>query len=151
MRRTGFAQASLEEVREKQAEKRNLAFAAPVSPLKRGVANPSGRGRKASQGLKARKGARLRAGRKTKAWAAERARLKPRFAAARITSCEFAYEGCWRDDALGFAHDAKRRKQPDLSVVALACNSCHDKLELMGPEQMFAEVHRVIDARAVQP
>lgn len=92
-----------------------------------------------------------RRGPKTKAWDSERAKLKPKFEAAGITTCEIRYAGCWNDNYLGFAHDAKRRKNPKLSKVVLGCNPCHDILENMGPERMKAEVDRIIAKRPAQP
>lgn len=111
----------------------------PDSPDKRIPAKPAPRVRKRRS---------LRS--KPTEWDRIRAALKPLFEVAGITSCEFRYRGCWKDNALGFAHDAKRRKQPNLRYVALSCNPCHDLLEVMGPEKMKAEVDRVINAREKQ-
>lgn len=111
----------------------------------------SNRGLIASQGFLARKRGINKRGPGTKAWDAERARLKPKFKAVGITTCEIQYPGCWNDDYLGFAHDAKRRKQPDLGKVILGCNPCHDILENLGPERMKAEVDRIIAGRTHQP
>lgn len=82
-------------------------------------------------------------GPKTKAWDSARADLKVEFAAIGITTCELHYEGCWIDNALGFAHAAKRRKlsKEDLAHVILACNPCHDRLEIKSPEEM----KRIVD------
>src|SRR4051794_21867306 len=50
-----------------------------------------------------------RVGKKARAWAITRRELSTEFAAQGITSCELGYEGCWRENALGFAHGRKRR------------------------------------------
>ena len=92
-------------------------------------------------------------GQKTREWERVRAQLKPRFARARITRCEFRFTGCWRDNSLGFAHLRKRRnlKPGELETVALACGPCHDKLELMPEPVMYLAIAGVIARRAVQP
>jgi hypothetical protein len=92
-----------------------------------------------------------RLGRKGKAWATERAKLKRRFAAVGIVTCELRYAGCAFDDYLGFAHAKKRRKLTieDLAVVVLACNFCHDEIE--ADPRMEEIVLAVITARKVQP
>ena len=89
--------------------------------------------------------------RKPTEWDRVRAKLKPLFEAAGITRCEVVYDGCWRTEALGFAHDAKRRKWPNLARVVLSCNPCHDILENLGPTRMRDEVSRIINKREVQP
>lgn len=95
----------------------------------------------------------LGAGKKTKAWDAARAKLKTAFKRAGITTCELAHPGCWRDNALGFAHSRKRRNIPPgsplLFEVALACNACHDRIEILPEEEMREVVRGVIKARRV--
>lgn len=98
--------------------------------------------------LKRRTGIKRR-GKKTNAWEQERARLKPLFQRAGITSCEFGLPGCWRDNALGFAHPMKRRNTPAalLHRVALACNVCHDIIERKPEAEMRSAVEAVISGR----
>lgn len=88
-------------------------------------------------------------GKKTKAWDNARADLKMEFLALGITSCELRYPGCWFDNALGFAHAAKRRKltAEDLNHVVLACNPCHDILEIKPPEEMKRIVDTICQER----
>jgi hypothetical protein len=95
----------------------------------------------------------IRIGPKTREWQRVRAQLKPRFKRAGITRCEFRFEGCWRDNSLGFAHPRKRRnlRPGELEVVALACGPCHDKLELMPEPVMYLAVTSVITKRRIQP
>jgi len=95
----------------------------------------------------------LRAGKHTKEWQQAREELKQEFGAVRITRCEFNFEGCWRDNALGFAHIKKRRNllPNELKKVALACNPCHDKLELMPEPLMTVTVLDAIKRRICQP
>lgn len=88
-------------------------------------------------------------GKKGKAWAKARADLKTEFEAMGITSCELEYEGCAGDDYLGFAHAAKRRKltAEDLPHVILACNFCHDQIEIKPPEEMKRIVDTICQER----
>lgn len=84
-------------------------------------------------------------GKKGKAWIDARAQLKIEFENHfGITACELRYRGCAYDDYLGFAHAAKRRKltPEDLDHVILACNFCHDQIEIKSPEEM----KRIVDA-----
>lgn len=91
------------------------------------------------------------AGKKTNAWEKERAKLKVRFLAWGITTCELFYPGCWRDNALGFAHAKKRRnlKPHELGEVILACNPCHDQIEILPETEMTKVVRGVITKRKV--
>ena len=77
-------------------------------------------------------------GKKGSEWVQVRARLKKEFGWAGIQTCEMRFSGCWFNDALGFAHCRKRRHLTEFEIwhVALSCNVCHDKLELMQPEEM---------------
>jgi uncharacterized protein YheU (UPF0270 family) len=91
----------------------------------------------------------LGAGKKTKAWDEAREKLKKQFAAWGITKCELNYEGCWRDNSLGFAHLDKRRylTEADLMQVVLACNECHQTIEVQSREEMRKELEEVIKNR----
>ncbi len=95
----------------------------------------------------------LKAGKRTREWDRIRAKLKPRFEAAGITRCEFGYDGCWRFNGLSFAHFDKRRflSTQELEIAALACASCHPKLEILPRKVMKAIVLRVIANRICQP
>lgn len=92
-------------------------------------------------------------GKKVKAWERVRSQLKRRFAAAGILTCELRYAGCFFDDLLGFAHAKKRRKltPEELWIVILACNHCHQQIEVLAPEIMEQIVMATIKARKVQP
>ena len=79
-----------------------------------------------------------------------RARLKRQFDAAGITSCELGYPGCWKDEALGFAHGRKRRhlKGDEIETLTiLVCNPCHDRIETLPAAGMLAIVKSVIAER----
>ena len=95
----------------------------------------------------------LRAGKRTKEWQRIRERIKPLFELVGITRCEFRFEGCLGGIFLSFAHVDKRRflKPGELERPALACQSCHNKLDLMPREKMRATVEKVIAERAMQP
>lgn len=89
-------------------------------------------------------------GRRTKTWLKIRRQLSMTFAERGITSCELHYEGCWRERALGWAHGRKRRnlKGDELAtLVILACNPCHDKIEYLEPSEMLRIVQEVIEKR----
>jgi hypothetical protein len=92
-------------------------------------------------------------GKKTKAWDRLRAKIKPKFFAVGITTCEMRWPGCKYDEDLGFAHAQKRNKVEDLSEVILVCNHCHDYLDNQGMshEAMEAIVRDVIERRERQP
>jgi hypothetical protein len=89
-------------------------------------------------------------GDKTDAWTKTRAELVVRFQAAGVTTCELRYEGCWRSNALSFAHSKKRRKitgQTALEECILVCNPCHNRLEY--GKNLYEIVRRVIASRRV--
>lgn len=90
-----------------------------------------------------------RLGKKGLAWEKVRRELKVRFERAGITSCEARGYGCWNDSGLGFAHKKKRRNlgPGELSEVALLCNICHDRIELLPEIEMAAIVTQIIDSR----
>lgn len=93
-------------------------------------------------------------GKKTLEWMRVRARLKRKFAALGITSCELGYAGCWKDEALGFAHGRKRRhlKENEIEdLTVLACGPCHEIIERMSAPAMLAIVQSVISERNWNP
>lgn len=104
------------------------------------------------RGKKTKKPSKLGAGKKTKAWDEAREKLKKQFATWGITKCELNYEGCWRDNSLGFAHLDKRRylTEADLMEVVLACNECHQAVEIQPRDQMKKELLEVIKNRVIQ-
>lgn len=94
-----------------------------------------------------------RVGKRTQEWERVRRKLKVKFEAAGITTCEFEFQECWWNQALGFAHTDKRRYigVNEMEEVALACNPCHAILELLPREQMKTEILSVIRNRERQP
>ncbi len=92
------------------------------------------------------------AGYKTQEWAAVRAELKTEFAAAGIVECELGYPGCWRDNALSFAHVDKRRhlKPNEIRAVILACMLCHARIEKLPRAAMRAIIEDVIASRSLR-
>lgn len=91
-------------------------------------------------------------GEKTNRWVDVREVLKERFYKAKITECEIKLKGCWKTNALGFAHLEKRRKltADDLYTVVLACNPCHQQIEILSPEDMSKTLQQIIDNRKVK-
>lgn len=77
-------------------------------------------------------------GKKGLEWVRVRNELKKRFVRAGITRCELKFMGCWGDNALGFAHLKKRRNLigNEIYEVVLACNPCHDRVEVLPEEEM---------------
>lgn len=122
------------------------------SPLRRTKFERKGYSWGAGSALK--RGSRLRAkGKKVLAWDRERRKLKIDSARNERTTCELRgviEHDCTVDDYLGYAHPAKRRKlsAEDLKVAILVCNSVHDLLERMKPEEMKRIVMGVWESRA---
>ena len=80
--------------------------------------------------------------------------LKPAYLEAGITRCELGYEGCFRDNFLGFAHAKKRRligNVYEFCDCVLACNACHDRIESMSHVDMEGAVHITQSHRKKQP
>lgn len=78
----------------------------------------------------------MKKGKWTNLWEKERKKLKIEFEEKGIIYCELQFKGCWRTNALTFAHRHKRifyRSQPELlgdfNQVILACTHCHDIIE----------------------
>lgn len=97
-----------------------------------------------------RRTGRLRPGKQTAFNLASNARLKIRFGALSIESCELGYKNCTRDNFLTWAHGCKRRKligdELD-TLVILACQNCHNAIEFLPPAEMLAIVEGVIARR----
>lgn len=93
----------------------------------------------------------IKPGKKTKAWDSARADLKKKFSEWGITECELKLEGCWVNNALGFAHVDKRRNlvETELTEVILACTPCHTVVEKMPHEKMRELLERIINSREV--
>lgn len=67
-----------------------------------------------------------------------------------ITECEIQFPDiCWKNNALTFAHPAKRRKltKEDLRRVIVACTPCHQVIEKWPAEKMEAFVNEIIKKR----
>jgi len=91
-----------------------------------------------------------RVGRRTKANKASNARLKKRFAAMGIESCELGYPDCTRREFLSWAHGKRRRHLVDNELdelVILACIPCHENLDRLPAEATLAIVQSVIAER----
>ncbi len=89
-------------------------------------------------------------GRRTVAWINARARLKKKFTAMGIMSCELGFPGCQRDDYLGWAHGKKRRHLVGAELeplVCLRCQNCHQIIERMPEAAMEVIVRSVISGR----
>jgi len=86
-------------------------------------------------------------------WPKLRAKLKPEFIRAGVTTCEARYDGCWIDNGLGFGHSKKRRNittRAEQQEVCLICNHCHSRLELNKEPAMGALVQLMILERETQ-
>ncbi len=91
-----------------------------------------------------------RRGKKVKAWDSARARLKVKFQAAGIMTCELRYAGCAFDNYLSFAHSKKRRniQGDELNEVALLCIPCHEYAERLPEAEMTTLIRSIINARS---
>lgn len=92
----------------------------------------------------------IKPGKKTLAWNKAREELKKEFQAMGITTCEIKFDGCWRDNALSFAHTRKRRNVIDLKRVVLACIPCHDIVEKWGEAKMEIFLEDIISNRRIK-
>lgn len=94
----------------------------------------------------------IRPGKKQKEWQNVRVQLKKAFTAAGITECELNLEGCWKNNALSFAHIDKRRylSKEDLKKVVLACIPCHQVVEAMPRLEMREKLLKIIEERNVE-
>lgn len=89
-------------------------------------------------------------GAKGKAWNNARRNIKPEFEALGITRCELNYEGCWKAEALSFAHSQRRRfitSSDSLREVVLACTFCHKILDEKPREETYRIVNEIISNR----
>lgn len=92
----------------------------------------------------------LHAGAKTKSWEDTRAELKKEFEKLGVTECELRLHGCWKTNALTFAHAEKRRflAKEDLKTVILICSPCHLQIEFKPHEEMKKIVMDTIKKRS---
>lgn len=95
----------------------------------------------------------IKPGKRTLNWEDGRKELKKLFAAWGITSCEIRFEGCLRDNFLGFAHVERQKvmtlkevRSPD--KVCLACQQCHQTLDFeMDKKSSKAFMEAIIEQR----
>lgn len=92
-------------------------------------------------------------GKKTDEWNKVRRILKIQFAKVGITTCELTWDGCYKDNLLGFAHAKKRRnlEPEELKIAILVCNCCHDKLDTRPHVETEKIVMTTIRKRTRQP
>ena len=82
---------------------------------------------------------------RVKQWNALRPKLKAKFAAMNVTSCEV----CGSTFALSFAHRVKRRfihTDAELATVALLCAEHHHAIEYGG--NMYTRINEIIESRS---
>lgn len=86
---------------------------------------------------------------KVKQWDDARAKIKPYFEKAGITSCEGNFLGCTFRSILTFAHLKKRRNLTfeELFEVVLLCQNCHDFVEALGEKKMQILLEKIISQR----
>jgi hypothetical protein len=111
-------------------------FKHPRSPLKRST--------------KPLKRTKLRTvGKRGRAWNRARRRIKPEYERSGNIYCEAGFKGCWRDNALSFAHHSKRRKLKagELEIVALLCIPCHDIIEVWPAARVKGFILKLIARR----
>lgn len=62
--------------------------------------------------------------------------------------CEGRFNSfCTGYDQLTWAHNAKRRKRPNLTHAALLCRNCHDSIEHLPPAEMMHIVDSIVANR----
>lgn len=74
----------------------------------------------------------MRVGKKTNEWIKASDELEEIYLQKGITTCELQLEGCWKNNALHFAHQYKRndpRCEHTFEGTILACNKCHSIIE----------------------
>jgi hypothetical protein len=79
---------------------------------------------------------------KVSKWNTARRKLKVQFERAGQTRCQLCGSGMF----LGFAHRLKRRyitTDDELSIAALLCVQCHEKLEYGPKDEMYEVVTRL--------
>jgi hypothetical protein len=91
----------------------------------------------------------IQPGKKTIAWDNTRAVLKERFKKHGVTTCEAGLGGCWKNNALSFAHREKRNnlKPGELTAVILVCIPCHSILEALPHKKMAKFIDKIIATR----
>lgn len=96
-----------------------------------------------------KRGGRLKAGKKTRANQKANAQLAKDYIASGLPQyCEGRFpHDCTRSQMLTWAHNAKRRKRPDLSHAALLCQNGHYAIEVLPPDEMRAIVDEIVEAR----
>lgn len=72
--------------------------------------------------------------------------LAKTFKGERYCEARFPHD-CTKGDFLTWAHNAKRRKNPDLLHAALICQNAHHCIEYLPPEEMKAIVDGIIEQR----
>nr|ALS89864.1 YccJ-like protein [uncultured bacterium] len=65
---------------------------------------------------------------------------------AQVCEANFPHE-CTRYDQLTWAHNAKRRKKPDLTHAALLCQNAHNRIEFLPADEMKQIVDEIIERR----
>lgn len=93
-----------------------------------------------------RRRAALKAGKKSYANKRANATLAKEFKGEPYCEARFPHD-CTRDRFLTWAHNAKRRKNPDLLHAALLCQNAHNCIEYLPPEEMKMIVDGIIKQR----
>lgn len=90
-------------------------------------------------------------GKKTQASLDANKQMKKDFASMGIKSCEAKLKGCWKNNALTYAHLDKRRylSKDDLTKACLLCIPCHQIIEAYPREKMRKFLQGIIDKRKV--
>lgn len=101
---------------------------------------------KSSSNVNARREAKWGVGRKTKANRKANAQLVKEYIGERYCEARFPHE-CTGQHFLTWAHNAKRRKNPNLLHAALICCNAHNVIEFLPPEQMKQIVDGIIERR----
>ena len=91
----------------------------------------------------------LKPGKKTRANQRANRILARDFHGSRHCEATFPHD-CTGSEQLTWAHNMKRRKQPDPTHAALICRNAHDLIEILPPDEMRAIVDEIVASRQTQ-
>lgn len=86
----------------------------------------------------------LKAGKKSRANKRANATLAKNYKGEQYCQATFPHD-CTGSHQLTWAHNAKRRKNPDLLHAALICRNAHEAIEYLPPEEMKAIVDEIVE------
>lgn len=86
----------------------------------------------------------LQIGKKGRANKKANASLAKNYKGEQYCQAKFPHD-CTGREFLTWAHNAKRRKNPDLLHAALICRNAHDAIEYLPPDEMMRIVDEIVE------